>query len=144
MLTFIDSIDNPLLIHIKDDPVRPEISKEFRVGKNRFVISLGSDQVRAMVCVSLVEQVPTIVSELEHLDDNIGIAVFYTIWSYEVGAGVELLFSTLREIQKRYPKINRFITLSPKTEMARRFHTKNGAIVLQENDTTVNYEYILK
>ena len=144
MLTFIDSIDNPLLIHIKDDPVRPEISKEFRVGKNRFVISLGSDQVRAMVCVSLVEQVPTIVSELEHLDDNIGIAVFYTIWSYEVGAGVELLFSTIREIQKRYPKINRFITLSPKTEMARRFHTKNGAIVLQENDTTVNYEYILK
>jgi hypothetical protein len=27
--------------------------------------------------------------------------------------------------------------------MARRFHIKNGAHVLKENDSTVNYEYIL-
>jgi hypothetical protein len=31
--------------------------------------------------------------------------------------------------------------LSPKTEMARKFHMKNGAVELQENDTTINYEY---
>jgi hypothetical protein len=39
------------------------------------------------------------------------------------------------------PEITRFITLSPKTEMAKRFHTKNGAGVYRENDETVNYEY---
>jgi hypothetical protein len=27
--------------------------------------------------------------------------------------------------------------------MARRFHIKNGAQVFRENDSTVNYEYIL-
>jgi hypothetical protein len=38
--------------------------------------------------------------------------------------------------------IKRFVTLSPKTEMAKRFHLKNGAIVFRENEETVNYEYI--
>jgi hypothetical protein len=33
------------------------------------------------------------------------------------------------------------VTLSPKTEMARRFHLKNGAGVYRENSTTVNYIY---
>jgi hypothetical protein len=33
------------------------------------------------------------------------------------------------------------VTLSPKTEMARKFHTSNGAKTLKENDETVNYEY---
>jgi hypothetical protein len=48
------------------------------------------------------------------------------------------------EMQKQFPEIDRFVTLSPKTEMAKRFHLKNGAVVLRENDTTVNYEYIVK
>jgi hypothetical protein len=33
------------------------------------------------------------------------------------------------------------VTLSPKTEMARRFHLKNGAIIFRENIETINYEY---
>ena len=37
--------------------------------------------------------------------------------------------------------LKRFVTLSPKTELAKRFHLKNGAIVYRENDETVNYEY---
>jgi precorrin-6x reductase len=36
---------------------------------------------------------------------------------------------------------NRYITMSPKTEMAIKFHLKNGAILLQENPTTNNFEY---
>ena len=35
----------------------------------------------------------------------------------------------------------RIITMSPKTEMARNFHYKNGARLLQTNEETVNYEY---
>jgi len=35
----------------------------------------------------------------------------------------------------------RFVTLSPKTEMARKFHHSNGAITLSENEVTDNYEY---
>jgi len=31
--------------------------------------------------------------------------------------------------------------MSPKTEMARNFHYKNGARLLQANEETVNYEY---
>jgi hypothetical protein len=33
------------------------------------------------------------------------------------------------------------VTLSPKTEMARKFHLKNGAEVFRENPDTVNYLY---
>ena len=39
------------------------------------------------------------------------------------------------------PHIKRFVTLSPKTEMAKKFHLRNGATELQENETTVNFEY---
>jgi hypothetical protein len=34
------------------------------------------------------------------------------------------------------------VTLSPKTNLARRFHLKNGAIVFRENIDTTNYEYL--
>jgi hypothetical protein len=51
------------------------------------------------------------------------------------------LEETVAEIKKQFPNVTRFVTLSPKTEMARRFHTKNGAITLRENEETVNYEY---
>jgi hypothetical protein len=33
------------------------------------------------------------------------------------------------------------VTLSPKTDMARKFHLKNGAKIFRENEETVNYEY---
>ena len=68
-------------------------------------------------------------------------AVFYTIWSYKAGKGKELLIQAVKEIQKQHPTITRFVTLSPKTEVARRFHLKNGAIVFRENLDTTNYEY---
>jgi len=48
----------------------------------------------------------------------------------------------VRQIKQTFPTITRFVTLSPKTEMARRFHLKNGAVVFRENEETVNYEYI--
>ena len=42
---------------------------------------------------------------------------------------------------KRSNHINRLVTLSPLTEMAERFHIKNGAKKLQVNETTQNFEY---
>jgi hypothetical protein len=53
----------------------------------------------------------------------------------------------IQEAQKRlkhaYPHIQRAVTLSPPTAMARKFHLRNGAFELQVNSTTVNFEYAL-
>jgi hypothetical protein len=143
MLTCITQVDDPLLVHLKDDPVRPDIPAEFRVAVNRFVLALVKEQVRAMVCVSLQNTVPTAVEDLGSTDTDVDTAIFYTIWSYAPGAGTELLLSAVDDIRKQYPAIKRFVTLSPKTEMARRFHIKNGAVVFRENADTVNYEYLI-
>jgi hypothetical protein len=94
-----------------------------------------------MVCVSLHDFVPAAVNDLSAETDQPDTAVFYTIWSYKPGAGARLLRETVGAIRSQYPHITRFITLSPKTEMARRFHTRNGAGMLRENPETVNYEY---
>jgi hypothetical protein len=141
MLFFITDPKDPLLDYIKDDPVRPEIPKEFRVGSNRFVAAMGNEKPEAMVCVNLLDFVPSSVSELGEAVEEVNTAVFYTIWSYAPGAGRELLMQTVEEIKERFPTITRFVTLSPKTEMARKFHHKNGATTLRENPESVNYEY---
>jgi hypothetical protein len=72
---------------------------------------------------------------------NPNVAVFYTIWSYAPGAGRKLIFDAVEYIKQSNKNIDRFVTLSPKTDMAKRFHTKNGAIVFRDNPETVNYEY---
>lgn len=142
MLTLIKDASNPLLEYIKDDPVRPEIPSDFRVTNNRFVATIVEDgKPKAMVCVSLHDFVPAAVEDLWKDPIEPTTAIFYTIWSYVSGAAGELIFSVVDHIKSQYPSVTRFITLSPKTEMAYKFHTKNGAIVLKENETTVNYEY---
>ena len=141
MLLFITQPTDPLLEYIKDDPVRPDIPAEFRVSNNRFVSALVEDRPRAMVCVSLHNFVPSAVQELEQTATNPDTAIFYTIWSYAPGAGAELLRETVSGIRQHYPSVRNFVTLSPKTELARRFHLKNGARVMRENEDTINYEY---
>ena len=42
---------------------------------------------------------------------------------------------------KKSNHLNRLVTLSPLTEMATEFHSKNGAKLLQVNETTQNFEY---
>ena len=142
MLSFITNLTDPLLDYIKDDPVRPELPKEFRVGKNKFVSVLVDDIPRAMVCVSLHDFIPEDVNDLIKDSEVPTAAIFYTIWSYAPGAGVELLRATVAEIQRQFPSIERFVTLSPKTEMARKFHLSNGASMLADNETSVNYQYL--
>ncbi len=141
MLSFITDLSNPILEYIKDDPVRPELTREFRIGKNKFVSALVEEKPRAIVCVSLHDFIPERVEDLNTDSEVPTTAIFYTIWSYAPGAASELLFSTVDKIKEQFPSITRFVTLSPKTEMARKFHLRNGAAVFRENPDTVNYLY---
>ena len=143
MLHFIRDISHKLLEFIKDDPVRPEIPTDFRVSEGRMVAALAEkdDDPDAMVCVSFHDFVPAGVDDLKNVSQVPTTAVFYTIWSYKAGKGRDLLFEAVKGIQEQYPSVTRFVTLSPKSELARRFHLKNGAIVFRENIETVNYEY---
>ena len=135
---------------IKDDPVRPHLPTFWRVDPNREVYVLEDDEtneVQAVICVAYCNEVPTDEGELEKFstpttpDEPIGnIAVFYTVWSYKPGAGRKLVLGTAQLIRDTMQVI-RFVTLSPQTEMARQFHLRNGAVVLQVNTTSVNYEY---
>jgi len=45
------------------------------------------------------------------------------------------------KMMKQSNHLNRLITLSPLTDMARKFHLKNGAKEVQVNTTTQNFEY---
>ena len=59
MLTFITSPSHQLIEYIKDDPVRPEISADFRVSEGRLVAALAQDEKpRAIVCISFHDFVP--------------------------------------------------------------------------------------
>jgi len=142
MLTIITTPSHQLLQFIKDDPVRPEISTDFRVSNGRLVAALADqDQPSAMVCVSFHDFVPASVQDLDNVTLEPTTAVFYTIWSYKAGAGRSLLNQAVQKLRESHPSVNKFVTLSPKTEMAKRFHLKNGACVYRENTDTVNYEY---
>lgn len=144
MLTFIKDLTHKLIDFIKDDPVRPEIPADFRVSDGRMVAALTNEEEKpdAMVCVSFHDFVPESVTDLSKTTQVPTTAIFYTIWSYKAGKGQELLIEAVKGIQRDYPSVTRFVTLSPKTEVARRFHLRNGAIVFRENIDTVNYEYL--
>jgi len=144
MIYTIKDLSAPLASYLKDDPVRPHIPHEQRFGANRQVLALTEDNtVHAVVCARLCSIIPK--DEQELLADNSDMpdtAVFYTIWSYHPGAGQKLIREGLKELQKTMPNVKRFVTLSPTTDMARKFHLKNGANVFRVNHESVNYEYI--
>lgn len=142
MLILISEPNHPLLKHLVDDPVRPEIPHSFRTSGNRMVAMLVENDVPlAITCISFHDFVPKSVDDLNLVSKEPSVIVYYTIWSYRPGAGQKLLRTTLTTIKERYPTVTEFVTLSPKTDMARRFHMKNGAFILQENNDTVNYSY---
>lgn len=143
MLHIINNLQDELTKLIKDDPVRPEIPVEQRVNDNSriFVLKDDNDQPMAVTCVKFLADIPATVEDLANTVVNTNTAVFYTIWSYAAGAGRELIEQAQRAIREEKPEVNTFVTLSPKTEMARRFHHKNGAETYRENADTVNYLY---
>jgi hypothetical protein len=142
MLYLIKDFADSLLKLISEDPVRPHIPDVERVGTNKDIfVSRDEDKVNAITCVSYQQIVPVNEAGLFEKCDEPKVAIFYTIWSYQPGAGRQLILDSVKYIQDTNKSITRFVTLSPKTEMARRFHLKNGAVVFRENEESVNYEY---
>lgn len=143
MLHVIQDLSDNLLNLIKDDPVRPEIPLESRVNSNSRIFVLKNDQGEALAvtCVKFLADIPKSVNDLTDAVVNTNTAVFYTIWSYAAGAGRTLIEEAQRAIQAERPEVEVYVTLSPKTEMARRFHHKNGATTFRENADSVNYLY---
>ena len=130
--------------YIKDDPVRPHLPMHWRVTNGREVYGLQSedDEMRAVVCVAYTNGVVITEEELNNTD-NPNTAMFYTVWSYDKGAGREIIFGVADKIKNEKPHIKRFCTLSPLTDMAEKFHLRNGAKLLRKGDTCQNFEYEL-
>jgi len=142
MLHTITSITEDLETLIKDDPVRPEIPLTDRVNVNsRMYVLKDGDKTAAVTCVKFLNSIPEAVEDMAGIVESATTAVFYTIWSYAAGAGRTLIQEAQKSIEAEFPGIETYVTLSPKTEMARRFHLKNGAGVYRENPTTINYIY---
>ena len=134
----------------KDDPVSPNLNPKFRLTENRVNFLLTQDFTKpcAIICVAFTKDIPKTEKQLEmysinKLSVNYDKAIFYTIWSYSKGSGKDILFNTVFWLKKNKPEIKRYITMSPKTEMARNFHLKNGAYELKSNRETINFEYII-
>ena len=128
---------------IKDDPVRPHIDAAWRIRNGRQVFVLQNNDtntIDAVVCVAFMDEIPTCESDMKW--PGVDVAVFYTVWSYSRGAGREIIFAAQKEIQKKNPYVKRYVTLSPLTEMAERFHLRNGAVFLQKAETCQNFEYL--
>ena len=142
MLYTITCITEDLETLIKDDPVRPEIPLTDRVNVNsRMYVLKDGDKTEAVTCVKFLNSIPEAVEDMAGIVESATTAVFYTIWSYASGAGRILIQEAQKSIEAEFPGIDTYVTLSPKTEMARRFHLKNGAGIYRENSTTINYIY---
>ena len=137
----------------EEDPVRPELDNVFRrsYGRKIFGVKYGGE-IHAVMCFAYTNQIPKNVDELNKFshdaflqsaqrDQNIGqIAVAYTVWSKKKGGGKLIVKEVFKKIKKSN-HLNRLVTLSPLTEMATKFHTRNGAKLLQINEATQNFEY---
>lgn len=148
MLHVINSLSDPYISLIKDDPVRPTISTEFRcLSPNNYVfVLLNSDPtVEAVLCCSLRSTVPTSQDELLVLDRSplFNTAVFYTVWSYIRGGGSRIIPEAVLWLKLHFPQVQNFYTLSPPGSRVRDFHLGLGARLYRENQDTVNYQYLV-
>ena len=155
---FFDWIKGAELVELKEcntkeDPVRPELDNVFRrsYGRKIYGVKYGGE-IHAVMCFAYTNQIPKSVEELGKFshdaflqsaqrDQNVGqIAIAYTVWSKKKGGGKLIVKEVFKKI-KRSNHLDRLVTLSPLTDMASKFHSKNGAQLLQVNETTQNFEY---
>ena len=157
-LNFFEWVKGAELIELKEceiseDPVRPELDNEFRTSFGRKIFGVKyKNQVYAVMCFAFTDKIPKSVKELDLLSkdaflqsanrDQKGgkIAVAYTVWSSKKGGG-KLIVKKVFKMIKKSNHLNRLVTLSPLTEMARNFHLKNGAVEVQVNKENQNFEY---
>ena len=156
--SFFDWVKGAELVELKkcnidEDPVRPELSNDFRTGFGRKIFGVKyQGEIHAVMCFAYTNEIPRSVDELGKMshdaylqsalrDQNIGkIAIAYTVWSKKKGGGKLIVKEVFKKIKKSN-HLNRLVTLSPLTEMATNFHKKNGAKLVQINETTQNFEY---
>jgi len=119
------------------DPVRKNIPSDWRVADCRR--EMFHLEEKAVICVAHLKRIPTTEAELMKYEWGT-FSIFFTVWSSERGLGRKIIEETKNLLQGQHFN-NRYITMSPKTEMATKFHLKNGAILLQENQVTNNFEY---
>ena len=137
----------------EEDPVRPELDNKFRTGYGRKIFGVEyQGEIHAVMCFAYTNEIPKSVEQLEKLStdaflqtamrDQSGgqIAVAYTVWSKKKGGGKLIVKEVFKNIKKSN-HLNRLVTLSPLTEMATNFHERNGAKLIQINETTQNFEY---
>ena len=155
---FFDWVKGAELVELKkcntqEDPVRPELSNEFRRSYGRKIYAVKyKKEICAIMCFGFTNEIPKTVRELDLLtrdaylksaqrDQKIGkIAIAYTVWSKKKGGG-KLIVKEVYKMIKKSNHLNRLVTLSPLTDMARNFHIKNGAVQVQVNEDTQNFEY---
>ena len=155
---FFDWIKGAELIELdscntQEDPVRPELNNEFRTSYGRKIFGVKyKKEICAIMCFGFTNEIPKNVEELDLMtkdaylqsalrDQNVGkIAIAYTIWSKKKGGGKLIVKEVFKKI-KNSNHLNRLVTLSPLTEMARNFHLRNGAFELRINKTSQNFEY---
>ena len=155
---FFEWVKGAELVELKscntdEDPVRPELNNEFRTGFGRKIFGVKyKGEIYAVMCFAYTNEIPKSVNELEKLStdaflqsamrDQSGgqIAIAYTVWSKKKGGGKLIVKEVFKKIKKSN-HLNRLITLSPLTEMATKFHSNNGAKLIQINETTQNFEY---
>ena len=155
---FFDWVKGAELVSLKEcdtseDPVRPELSNEFRTSYGRKIYGVKyKNEIHAIMCFAFTNNIPKSVKELEDFSkdaflqsalrgQNVGkIAIAYTVWSKKKGGG-KLIVKEVFKMIKKSNHLNRLVTMSPLTEMARNFHLNNGAEEIQVNKETQNFEY---
>ena len=138
---------------VDEDPIRPELDIKFRTSYGRKIFGVKyKEEICAIMCFGYTNEIPKTIEELDlmtqdaHLqstlrDQKVGkIAIAYTVWSKKKGGGKLIVKEVFKKI-KHSNHLNRLVTLSPLTEMARNFHLRNGAIEWQVNQKTQNFEY---
>jgi|TARA_R110000822_G_scaffold4620_7_gene19931 hypothetical protein len=139
MLTQLTTLDQ---VHdiIADDPVRPHIQEQWRLDQGREVYAYVVDgEPQAVICVAYTDRIPQDEQDLDLVGTSV--AVFYTVWSHKAGLGRTIVLETAKHIKETNTKVDRFVTLSPLTAMAERFHIRNGALLLSRGMTCQNFEY---
>ena len=139
--------------NVEEDPVRPELDNKFRTGFGRKIYGVEyQGEIHAVMCFAYTNEIPKSVDELEKLSTDAflqsamrgqkggQIAIAYTVWSKKKGGGKLIVKEVFKKIKKSN-HLNRLVTLSPLTEMAKNFHERNGAKLVQINETTQNFEY---
>ena len=141
-------------IDCSEDPVRPELDLAFRQTYGRKVYGLKDDvgDIAAIICFAFTDEVPKTIEQMDQMSYDAAlkavhragvqgsIAIAYTVWAKKKGGG-RAIVNEVYKMVKNSNHLNRLVTLSPLTDMARNFHIKNGAKELQVNETTQNFEY---